>query len=259
MNEVARPALCYSWGVTGAAEWRARGDNGTNGVGHMDVMDWIPMVRRHRALALGLLVLTLAGAVALVLRPGPYRAQSQVGFLPSRASAKAYGGNPYLGFTQSVSVTADLVRRELMAPQTAARLAAAGFSSSYLVIDDVDPSAPVLDITVTGSSASQVEQTLTAVTRAAASKLAAVQARLRPSDRMATVTLSADPRPTLSLSHKARDLVIVLGAGLFLTAAAVGAADAVTARRRGYADGGPDEPGVAGRQHAEPPAQLQSR
>ena len=78
---------------------------------------------------------------------------------------------------------------------------------------------------------------------------------------MTTVTLSADPQATLSLAHKARDLVIVLGAGLILTAAAVGAVDVVTGRRRGQ-DGAPREPGEsapAGRLHADPPAQLQPR
>ena len=118
----------------------------------MEVMGWSRILRRRWWLALLLLLLTLAATAALAAKPGPYTAESQVALLPSKHISGPAGGNPYLSFGTADTLTADLLRRELTAPASVARLAAAGYSSTYLVTDDPTTAGPVLDITVTGTS-----------------------------------------------------------------------------------------------------------
>jgi len=198
----------------------------------MDVTGWIGALRRRWILVIVLLLPTLFAAAAVAAQPGPYQAESEVAMVPSKQSAKLTGGNPFLSFSGSILVTTDLVRREVVAPQAAQRLAARGFPSSYQVVDDPDPSAPVLDITVTGSSPSLVLQTLGAVNGAVKSTLAAVQANVKPADEMTSIVLSTDSQATLDVAHKARRVLAVLGAGLAIAIVLPLFVDAIGARRR---------------------------
>jgi capsular polysaccharide biosynthesis protein len=202
----------------------------------MDVTGWVPALRRRWILVIVLLLPTLFAAAAIAAQPGPYQAESQVAMLPSQQASKPLGGNPFLSFTGSVLVTADLVRREVMAPQAVRRLAAGGFLSSYQVVDDPDPSAPVLDITVTGSRPSLVIRTLGAVTNAVRSNLTAVQAYVKPTARITSIVLSTDSQVTPVVSHKMRKVVAALGVGLAIAIVLPLLVDAIAARRNGGAD-----------------------
>jgi hypothetical protein len=208
-------------------------------LGHsMDVMGSLRTLRRRWILTLLLLLLTLAGTAALAMRPGPYQSQSQVVLLPSKQSTKAYGNNPYLSFGGSISLAADLVRRESMDARTVRALTAQGFPSAYLVVDDPNTAGPVLDVTVTGNNKSAVEHTLYGVTAEVRAKLAGMQADIKPTDRITSLVVSVDPQPSLMISHKARPLVLVLGLGLVLTIAVPQIVDAGLVLRRSARYGG---------------------
>ncbi len=196
------------------------------------MMGWLRTLRRRWILTLLLVLLTLAGTAALGSKPGPYQSQSQVVLLPSLQSSKANGNNPYLSFADSVSLTADLVRREVMAPATALALAAQGYPSTYQVVDDPNTAGPVLDVTVTGNSKAAVQNTLYAVTTEISTKLAAMQAGTKLANRITSLAVSVDPRAMLMISKKARTLVVVLGIGLLLTIAIPQVADAAITQRR---------------------------
>ena len=197
----------------------------------MDAMGWIAALRRRWVLALVLLLPTLFATAALALKPGPYQAESQVAVLPSKQASKPFGGNPYLTFTNSVNITADLVRREVTTQQTAQRLAAQGFASSYQIVDDPDPSAPVLDITATGNNAGSVIQTLRAVTSTVRTTLGAIQSSIKQPAQMTSVVLSIDPQASAAFSHKVRRVLTALGLGLVVTIALPLLVDAIQARR----------------------------
>ena len=189
-------------------------------------------LRRHWILAFLLLALTLAGTVELGSRPGPYQSESQVVLLPSVKISKPNGDNPYLSFIDSITLTADLVRREVTDPRTALALAAQGFPDSYQIVDDPETAGPVLDVTVTGSNKTEVERTLYAVTAEISTKLADMQSGVKQSNRITSLVVSLDPRASLLISKKARTVVVVLGLGLVLTIAIPQIVDAALSRRR---------------------------
>src|ERR1035441_9099414 len=89
--------------------------------------------RRRFILTTALLLVALAGSAAAVPKfPRTYQSTSSVVLLASRAAAKL-SGNPYLAFSSSLTLTADLLSRELMAPATVRDLSASGVPGTYTV------------------------------------------------------------------------------------------------------------------------------
>ena len=200
----------------------------------MDLVASMRTLRRRWILTTALLLLTLVGtAMIWVKKPGPYQAESMVALIPSHQSSIVNGNNPYLSFGGSENIAGDIVLRQMMAPQTVAALADRGYGDSFEIVDDPATSGPILDITVTGSNQSQVESTLQGVTAATQAKLIALQADLKPTDRITSMVASEDPSAHLLVSKKARLVVLVLGLGLILTYAIPQIVDAEITRRRG--------------------------
>ena len=196
-------------------------------------MESLRALRRRWILTSVLLLLTLAGAAAAVVKlPWAYQSQGMTVLLASPSSAKLSGGNPYLAFNASLSYTADLVRREVMDPRTALALSARGYTGSYLVIDAIDTSGPVLVTTVTGSNKNTVENTLHGVMDELKTKLVGLQAGISSYNQITSLVVSMSPNATRSTSKKARPLVVVLAVGLALTFAIPQMVDAWAIRRR---------------------------
>jgi hypothetical protein len=144
--------------------------------------------------------------------PRYYQSASSVVLLASHAASKQNGGNPFLSFGPSLTLTADAVSRELTAPATVSRLAARGFTASYTVA--VPPvttftTGSVLLVTVAGTEAAGVQHTLQAVTAQISTQLAQMQRGVPGPSRVRADTLSFAPQATLSISQTARPLVIV--------------------------------------------------
>jgi hypothetical protein len=197
----------------------------------MDIKETLLILRRRWYITGSLLLLTLGASAALAARPGPYQSESQVVLLPSAQSAKAAGGNPYLSFDDSETLTADLLRRQLIAPPLVQSLSKNGYRSSYQVVDDPLTVGPVLDVTVTGNNESSVEHTLAGVTFAAGRQLRLMQGHVAPIDRITLRTVSYARQPSLLVSKKARTPVVALAMGLVLTLAVPLAFDAAVADR----------------------------
>jgi hypothetical protein len=199
----------------------------------MDLVAAMRTLRRRWILTTLLLLLTLAATAAIwVKKPGPYQAESMVALIPSHQSSVVNGNNPYLSFGGSENIAGDIVLRQMMAPQTVAALADRGYGESFEIVDDPATSGPILDITVTGSNQAAVESTLQGVTAATQAKLTALQADLKPTDRITSMVASQDPSAHLLVSKKARLVVLVLGLGLILTYAIPQIVDAEITRRR---------------------------
>jgi hypothetical protein len=166
----------------------------------------------------GLLLLTLICVLAaLVELPPSYTSNSSVVLLASPAASRPNGDNPYLSFSPSLTLTADAVSREMMAPATVDSLASKGFPDSYsvaLATYTTSTTGSVLLITVTGPDKAAVELTLHGVTSEISSVLTHLQVGTSPDDRIVAATLSMSSQPSLSLSQLARLLAILICVGL---------------------------------------------
>jgi hypothetical protein len=160
-----------------------------------------------------LLILAVVGAASAVAKfPRYYQSASSVVLLASHAASKQNGGNPFLSFGPSLTLTADAVSREMMAPATVSQLAARGFTASYTVV--VPPyttftTGSVLQVTIVGTNAAGVQRTLQAVTAQISTQLARLQRGVPAASKVRVDTLSVTPRATLSISQTARPLILV--------------------------------------------------
>jgi hypothetical protein len=225
-------------------------------------MDLVSSLRRRWILTCGLLLLTIAATLLGILKLAPtYQSQSSVILLASQTAAKAYGGNPYLAFNSTLNQTADVVRYELMDQRTVAALDKAGFRSIYLVTDAIDTSGPVLIITATGHDRSSVERTLSGVTSEAGAKLAGLQATLLPVNKIRSVVITFQPKPTTVASKKLRPLSVIAGGGLLLTIGIPLLVDAIIIRRRAErsASSSDDERGTSSSSRMPEPIDAERR
>ena len=119
----------------------------------------VRLTRSRVALLAGMILVSLVGAAAITLRmPATYAAKSEALLIgPSQVGGKAT--NPYLQFSQSLSVTLDVLIVASSDSATAAQIVARGGTNSYTVVRShgVSESEPI--ITVTGS-ASTPEQAI---------------------------------------------------------------------------------------------------
>jgi hypothetical protein len=161
---------------------------------------------------------------------GPYQSTSQIVFLASQQTSKPNGNNPYLSFDDTLSTTADIVRRQVLDPRIVAALAARGFKDTYDIEDDPLGIGPVLDITATGPTKAGVMATQAAVTAEVQSQLQELQTDLLPKDQINSMVVTSSPKATLMVSKKARPVVAVLVVGFILILAIPQAVDAVQKR-----------------------------
>lgn len=197
----------------------------------MNAAGTLHTLRKRWYVALPLLMLTLGAAAVLAARPGPYQVESQVVLLPSQNISNQNGGNPLLGFDNSITLAADLLRRELIDPATVQALAAEGYASSYQVSDDPVTSGPVLDVTVTGRNKASVTQTLDGVTAEVATKLAQMQSSLHRANRLTSQVVYLNAKPVTETTKKLRTPLLVFAGGIVLMIAISSMVDAAFSRR----------------------------
>ena len=191
--------------------------------------------RGHWILAGALLMLVLiTTAAALIKLPRTYESNSAVVLLASPAASVPNGGNPYLSFSQSLTLTAELLSEEITAPGVVRELAAHGVAGSYTVTlapYSTTTTGSVLLVDVNGSSEAGAEFSLQTVTAQISKSLSGLQAGERSRDRIRAVTISMDRTASLSAGDLMRTLGMILVVGLALALAAFRAVVAVTRRR----------------------------
>ncbi len=181
-----------------------------------------------------LCILAMAGAAGAVAKmPRYYQSASSVVLLAPGAASVQSGGNPFLSFSPSLTLTADAVSRELMAPVTVSQLAAQGFTASYTVVPPTyttSTTGSVLLVTVTGTG--RVESTLQAVTAQINTQLAHLQRGVPARNWVHADTLSFTPRATLNISQTARPLVVMCALLLVVCLGTPIVLDGLITRRR---------------------------
>jgi hypothetical protein len=184
----------------------------------MYLSEMLHIWRRRLILTAVLIIAASIGTTAALMKlPRTYQSTASVVLLASRSAARQTGGNPFLNFSPSLTLTADVLSRELMAPGIALGLAASGFPAAYTVAlapNTTSTTGSVLLITVTGSDSNAVESTLRAVTAEISTELSTLQRNVARHNRIRTATISLAPQATLSVSHTARAAVLVVLPGL---------------------------------------------
>jgi capsular polysaccharide biosynthesis protein len=197
----------------------------------MDVSGALHTLRKHWILTSVLVLLTLIAAMGAWTKiSGPYQSTSQVVFLASEQTSKPNGNNPYLSFDDTLSTTADIVRREVLDPRIVAALAARGFNDTYDIEDDPLGIGPVLDITATGPTKAGVMATQAAVTAEVQNQLQELQTDLLTKDQITSMVVTSSPKAMLMVSKKARPVVAVLVVGFIVILAIPQMVDAVQSR-----------------------------
>jgi hypothetical protein len=188
-------------------------------------------VRRWLSAALcGLIMIGLGAGVVLV--PWTSRGEASVVFLSSRLVSKQSGGNPYLVFAASLTVTAEVVGRRLMDDETVQAMRRQGYTASYVVEIAPDSAGPVLSITVTSTDPKATEATLTALEAAVNSQLDTLQNGIPPDARVTAKVVSSTTRPLRVSRPKIQLLGEILIAGLALSAGLLLLLQALADRRR---------------------------
>lgn len=190
-----------------------------------------------------LIVAGIGVGIASVFLPRTYQANASIVLLTSRSQSGATGGNPYLNFSSSLTLTADAVSRQVMDPQTANSLAAHGFTGSYTVempTYSTSVVGSVLLIAVTGSGAANVEHTLNGVISAVRTSLAALQAGVRADDRVRVTVLAPASGATVNATHTVRSLAILAGLGLVIAFGVPWVIDAQVSRQMTRGTGRPE-------------------
>ena len=218
----------------GRRAWVARPGRRT-GVDRPGRRSWVARPGR-RAWVVIFLLLTIAGTAAAAEKlPRTYQSEASVVLLASRSAAKPNGGNPYLSFTPSLTLTADVLSTEIMAPESVQQLAAQGFSGSYTVA--LAPysgltTGSVLLVTATGNARTTAQSTLLAVTNEIHTKLAGLQTGIARRDQVRVRILSATRQATVSASHLIRSLAVLMVLGLVISFGVPRVIDAQLAGRR---------------------------
>ncbi|MBT2209009.1 hypothetical protein [Actinomadura sp. NEAU-AAG7] len=207
----------------------------------MDLLDWVGTLLRRWWLTVPLLLAALAGSGAIALvTPWKYEAKATAVLLSSPVQAKQAGGNPWLVFDSSLTVTAEVVGREMMDPRTAAAIRAKGGTAGYVVGVAPDSTGPVLAIEASGSDAAGTKATLDALLAVVPERLARLQAQesVAPHAQIRMNVISATPQATRVSTDKIRLVVMTLFLGLAVTVAVPLFAEVLSERRRRGREGG---------------------
>jgi capsular polysaccharide biosynthesis protein len=201
----------------------------------MDLLDSFRILVRRWWLTVPLLVITLGGVVAgAAIFPWTYKSEATVVLLSSRLQAKQTGGNPWLAFDSSLTVTAEVVGREIMDGRTVDALRKQGNTAQYKVGLAADSTGPVLVVEVEGPEPQVTQNTLNAVLRLIPARLDDIQNQgsVAPQARIKPATVSASPQPTRVVKDKIRTLLMMLFAGLVVTIGVPLFAESLAVRRR---------------------------
>jgi hypothetical protein len=185
----------------------------------MDLRESLHIWRRRWILTITLLLLASVAVAAAARSLRTYQAESQVVLLASKSASQLNGGNPYLSFSGSLTLTADALSRAVTAPTVTQDLAARGYVSSYtvaLATYTTTTTGSVLIVTVTGRHKLGVEGTLGAVTSEVSNELANLQRGIPARNQVHAATLSYSPQAALSLGQTAHSVLPLMALALLV-------------------------------------------
>jgi capsular polysaccharide biosynthesis protein len=199
----------------------------------MDLLDSLRALSRRWVITLPLLLLTLGSVVAAyMVLPATYQSTASVVLLSSEIGSKEAGGNPYLAFDSSLSVTADVVARRMMDEGTVKEFQAQGFKSEYKIAISPESDRPILEVEVSGHNRSDTQRTLDAVVARIRPTLESIQSKTAFNARIRLSGVSKMTTPEETISDKLRLLIMLLASGIIVTVAVPLFVDSSISRRR---------------------------
>lgn len=203
----------------------------------MDLRKSFRALWRHRIATFAILFLALASTLGAAIKlPWSYKASTTVILLDSsKSSAADASGNPYLSFNTSLVQTANVLAIELGSPQVTEALQAQNYTAAYqaqVLSENPENEEPFIQISVGGSNANTVENTLHGAVTELTTLLASLQTQVSPDARAALQVISIDTQPSRSTGAKIKPLVGFLGLGLVLTFIIPQVIEGIAIRRR---------------------------
>ncbi|GII80758.1 hypothetical protein Sru01_57400 [Sphaerisporangium rufum] len=186
----------------------------------MDLLDSLRALLRRWPLTVTLLLATIAATVgAAVVIPWQYESSATVVFLSSRKGSQPVGGNPWLAFDASLTITAEVISRGMSDERTLQTLKSQGNTAEYTVGLAQDSRGPLLDITATGPDPKIAQATMETLARLSQERLTEMQRKsaILPDATIRAELVTATDKAELTPEKKIRLLVIIFAGGMLLT------------------------------------------
>lgn len=186
----------------------------------MDLLDSLRALLRRWPVTLALLVVTIAAtAGALMAIPWQYESKATVVFLSSRKGSQPVGGNPWLAFDASLTITAEVISRGMSDERTLKKLKDEGKTAEFLVGLAQDSRGPLLDITATGPDPAVAQATMETLATLSQERLTEMQQKssILPDATIRAELVTSSDKAELTPEKKIRLLVIIFAGGMLLT------------------------------------------
>jgi hypothetical protein len=193
----------------------------------------IEMSRGRIVAAILLLLVSVAAAVAAFSSiPPKYASSAQVVFLSGTKDPNGHGANPFLGFTDSLNITAGVIATAVSSPTSVEGIVAAGGSRTFS-ISASGGNAPVMLVTATAGSPAQAQHTVVLLEGDIATQLKQRQAAIgAPEGTLVSVMPITDvSKPTRVVKSAIQLALGVLAACIFGSLALLVALDRRLKRR----------------------------
>ncbi|MEO3807827.1 hypothetical protein ABGB17_02355 [Sphaerisporangium sp. B11E5] len=186
----------------------------------MDLLDSLRALARRWPVTVALLVATVAATFGAYLAiPWQYESKATVVFLSSRKGAQPVGGNPWLAFDGSLTITAEVIARGMSDERTMQKLKEQGNTAEFTVGLAQDSRGPLLDITATAPDPKIAQSTMEALAALSAQRLTEMQQKssIMPDATIRAEMVTSTDKAELTPEKKIRMLLIIFAGGGLLT------------------------------------------
>ncbi|WP_441246870.1 chain length determinant protein [Kitasatospora sp. McL0602] len=177
------------------------------------------VIRRRWYVTMPIVLITIClSAVANAVLPTTYQSECSISLLnaPSVAALPPNNGNPFLSFSQALTVAADFLGRRLTSDESAEALKKRGLTGTYSVKLADNAMGPFLTLTVTGPDKAQVQKSIGLLNTFTAEQLKAMQSEQQaPAGSQIASTVIIPPQPPQPQTKSKLQYVAMIGlAGL---------------------------------------------
>ncbi|RCG31527.1 hypothetical protein DQ384_08060 [Sphaerisporangium album] len=215
----------------------------------MDLLDSLRALLRRWPVTVTLLAVTLAATIgAFFAIPWQYESKATVVFLSSRKGSQPVGGNPWLAFDGSLTITAEVISRGMSDERTLQKLKDEGKTAEFTVGLAQDSRGPLLDITATGPDPKIAQATMETVAELSLDRLTEVQQKssILPDATIRAELVTSSDEAQLTPEKKIRMLVIIFAGGMLLTIGVPLFLESMAQKRRRASQGGDPRAAMTG-------------
>lgn len=185
----------------------------------LDMREVLRVIRKRWYVTMPIVLITIClAAVANAVLPTTYQSECSISLLnsPDVAAEAPNNGNPFLSFSQALTVTADFLGRRLASDESAKALKARGLTGTYGVKLADNAMGPFLTLTVTGDDPAQVEKSIAVLNTFTAEQLKTMQAEQKaPAGSQIASTVIVPPQAPQAQTKSKLQYVALIGlAGL---------------------------------------------